>query len=93
MKFKLQLFGGGGGGSGGDFKFTGHKMPDTGKPNSSRTRYDKKGEKRERRYYDKDGIVGKMCITKVHQIINIHTNIIGGEIQMANGIELHMKIG
>lgn len=44
MKFKLQLFGGGGGGSGGDFKFTGHKMPDTGKPNSSRTRYDKKGE-------------------------------------------------
>ena len=55
MKFVLQLFGGRGAGSGGDFKFTGHKMRDTGKPNSSRTRYDKKGEKRERRYYDKNG--------------------------------------
>ena len=30
-------------------------MPDTGKPNSSRTRYDKFGNKRETRYYDKNG--------------------------------------
>ena len=55
MKFSLQLFGGGGGTSGGNFVFTGHKMPDTGKPNSSRTRYDKDGNKRETRYYDENG--------------------------------------
>lgn len=52
---KLQLFGGRGVSSGGSFKMIGHKLPDTGKPNSSTTRYDKNRIKRDKRYYDKYG--------------------------------------
>ncbi len=59
MIFNLQLFGGGGARSGGSFIFTGHKMPDNGKPNSTRTRNDKNGDKRETRYYDKNGYRNK----------------------------------
>ena len=55
MDFNLQLFGGRGASSGGNFKFVGHKMLEKGKPNSSYTRYDKKGQKRETRYFDKNG--------------------------------------
>ena len=51
----IQLFGGGGGSSGGNFTFTGHKMPNEGKPNSSITRYDRLGRKHETRYFDKNG--------------------------------------
>lgn len=55
MKINIQIFGGGGGPSGGSFRTSAHKMPNTGKPNSSMTRYDSSGEKRETRYYDKNG--------------------------------------
>lgn len=55
MKFNSQIFGGGGGSSGGHSKFTGHKMPDKWKQNSSRSRYDKNGNLRETRYFDKNG--------------------------------------
>ena len=51
----LQLFGGGGGSSGGNYKMTGHKLPEKGKPNSTMTRYDNKGIKRDKRYYDSNG--------------------------------------
>ena len=51
----LQLFGGGGGSSGGNSRFTGHKMPNTGKPNSTRTKYDSQGKKTQKREYDSQG--------------------------------------
>lgn len=55
MKLILQLFGGRGLGSGGSYRMVGHKLPEEYKPNSSMTRYNKNGQKRETRYYDEKG--------------------------------------
>lgn len=55
MEISLQLFGGRGVSSGGNTNFVGHSMPNTWKPNSSRTRYDQNGSKREKRYFDQNG--------------------------------------
>lgn len=51
----VQLFGGRGIGSGGSFNMVGHKLPETYKPNSTMTRYDKRGLKKDKRYYDSKG--------------------------------------
>lgn len=59
MKTKIQLFGGRGTSSGGNKNIVGHKLPEEWKPNSSVTRYDKNGVKRDKRYYDSKGIKWK----------------------------------
>lgn len=55
MEINLQLFGGRGTSSGGSYSFSGHKMPEKWKPNSSITRYDSSGKKREKRKFDSNG--------------------------------------
>ena len=55
MIIYIQLFGGGGGTSGGNYKMTGHRLPDTYKPNSTLTRYNNRGIKKDKRWFDKNG--------------------------------------
>lgn len=93
MEISLQLFGGRGVSSGGNTNFVGHSMPNTWKPNSSRTRYDQMAQNEKKDILTKMEIKREMFIIKVHQIMNILMSTIGTKIKKGTGIEHHMNIG
>ncbi len=87
----LQLFGGGGGSSGGNSRFTGHKMPNTGKPNSTRTKYDSQGKKLKKENMTRKESQKPIRIITMIMVTECHINITGVIIlKLVGGKECHL---